>query len=345
MPLAIPVVWSDSHRLHEPGGEVWVGVRIAGTEVPERAERIRAALERAGATFVAARPQPDDALLAVHDPDLLAYLAEAWASWEASGLADDPGQDRVVPYLFPHPALLGGLEPAVPSRGEREGGRLRLRHDDPDRPGDLGGGARRSRRRADRRRPRRRGRAGRLRLRAATRPPRDPERVRRLLLPQQRGARRLAAARRGRRAGRRDRPRRTPRQRHAGDLLRRPGGPDRLGARRPGRRLVPALPRLRRRDRRRGRGRVEPQPAARARVRRRALHRGGRRARRLGGGGGGPGRWSSRSGWTPRSATPRARWRSRPPACGRPASHSARSGYRPWPSRRADTTSTRWAGW
>ena len=31
MALAMPVVWSDRHRLHDPGGEVWVGVRIPGT--------------------------------------------------------------------------------------------------------------------------------------------------------------------------------------------------------------------------------------------------------------------------------------------------------------------------
>ena len=44
----MPVVWSDDHRLHDPGGEVWVGVRIPGTELPERAERIREALDGAG---------------------------------------------------------------------------------------------------------------------------------------------------------------------------------------------------------------------------------------------------------------------------------------------------------
>ena len=37
MPLSIPIVWSDAHSLHEPGGEVWVGVRTPGTEVPARA--------------------------------------------------------------------------------------------------------------------------------------------------------------------------------------------------------------------------------------------------------------------------------------------------------------------
>jgi acetoin utilization deacetylase AcuC-like enzyme len=118
MGLAMPVVWSDRHRLHEPGGEVWVGVRTPGTEVPARAEAIRAALTEAGARFVEADHRPDEEALALHDPALVAYLAGAWEEWEGSGLTADPGQDRVVPYLFPHPGLLGDLplgEPAAPS--------------------------------------------------------------------------------------------------------------------------------------------------------------------------------------------------------------------------------------
>ena len=106
----MPVVWSDSHRLHDPGGEIWVGVRIPGTEVPERAERIREHLEGGGARFVDAEPQPDDAVTSVHDSELVDYLARAWDDWDAAGLTRDPGQDRVVPYLFPHPALFGAGE-------------------------------------------------------------------------------------------------------------------------------------------------------------------------------------------------------------------------------------------
>ena len=121
--LSTPVVWTDLHRLHEPGGEVWVGVRTPGTEVPERAERIRAAL--AGARFVDALPQPDEALLAVHDPALLDYLASAWGEWEAAGLTRDPGQDRVVPYIFPVPSLLPeGVAPALPAAASARAGRF-----------------------------------------------------------------------------------------------------------------------------------------------------------------------------------------------------------------------------
>jgi acetoin utilization deacetylase AcuC-like enzyme len=115
MALAMPVVWSDRHRLHDPGGEVWVGVRIPGTELPERAEAIRAALAAAGAQFVAAREQPDDAVLAVHDGALTAYLQSAWRDWEAAGLPVEPGQDRVVPYVFAHPGLIEDRAPALPA--------------------------------------------------------------------------------------------------------------------------------------------------------------------------------------------------------------------------------------
>jgi acetoin utilization deacetylase AcuC-like enzyme len=117
----MPVVWSDRHRLHDPGGEVWVGVRTPGTEVPERADRIREALEGAGARFVHAAEQPDDAVLAVHERELTEYLAMAWEEWEASGLTEDPGQDRVVPYLFPHPGLVAREAVAV-GEGAAAGG-------------------------------------------------------------------------------------------------------------------------------------------------------------------------------------------------------------------------------
>ena len=118
----MPVVWSERHRLHEPGGEVWVGVRTPGTEVPERVERIRAAL--ADARSVEAHAQPDSTVLAVHDAELVEYLESAWRDWEAAGLTRDPGQDRVVPYVFPHPDLFSGFGPALPAAISARAGRF-----------------------------------------------------------------------------------------------------------------------------------------------------------------------------------------------------------------------------
>ena len=107
----MPVVWSDKHRLHDPPAEIFVGVRTPATELPERVERIREELAERGAPFADAQPQPDDALTSVHAPALLEHLAGVRSDWEAAGLTDDPGQDQVVPYLFPHPELFSGREP------------------------------------------------------------------------------------------------------------------------------------------------------------------------------------------------------------------------------------------
>lgn len=40
--LGIPVVWSEECLQPEPGGEVWLGVREPGTELPDRASVILA---------------------------------------------------------------------------------------------------------------------------------------------------------------------------------------------------------------------------------------------------------------------------------------------------------------
>lgn len=111
----MPVVCNDRHAEHVPGAEIWVGVRTPGTELPERAERIRAALLDAGATLTAASPHPATDLAAIHDPALLDHLEHAWERWQQAGLTDDPGQDRVVPYIFPTPGMLAGAEPRTPA--------------------------------------------------------------------------------------------------------------------------------------------------------------------------------------------------------------------------------------
>ncbi len=101
----MPLVWSDDCLRHDPEGEVFVGVRTAGSEVVARVERIRDTLLAVGARLVAAHAHGDEELHAVHDAALVDYLRGAWAAWETSGLRDDPGQDRVVPYVFPHRGL------------------------------------------------------------------------------------------------------------------------------------------------------------------------------------------------------------------------------------------------
>jgi acetoin utilization deacetylase AcuC-like enzyme len=113
--VAIPSVFTDQHRLHVPGGEIWVGVRIAGTELPARGDAIHAALLAAGHPVLAPDPIADADLLAVHSSDLVDFLRRAWDRWQSSGYPQDPGQDRVVPYAFPLAALTSGRAPRLPA--------------------------------------------------------------------------------------------------------------------------------------------------------------------------------------------------------------------------------------
>ena len=107
--VPLPVVWSPDTLAHVPGGEVWVGVNTPGTEVPERVTVICDALSNAGHPLTAAVPHPDSAITAVHDQRLLEHLRTVHEEWLAAGFAEDPGQDRVVPYMFPTAQMLGPL--------------------------------------------------------------------------------------------------------------------------------------------------------------------------------------------------------------------------------------------
>src|SRR3984957_18065440 len=112
--LPVPVVWSEDCLRHEPGGEVWLGLREPGTEVPARALVLRDALAAPGPPVTAAQEHDDTILRRVHDPGLLGHLATVWADWEAAGLPAEYGRDRVVPYVFPTPGLLAGLPARIP---------------------------------------------------------------------------------------------------------------------------------------------------------------------------------------------------------------------------------------
>src|SRR3954454_22616953 len=104
----VPVVWSPATREHDPRHEVWVGVPTPATEVAARVDSIIASLTRAGHRLVEASAQPDDALAAVHSRELLDFLRTAGRRWQEGPYNELVGQDRVVPYLFPTPAMSAG---------------------------------------------------------------------------------------------------------------------------------------------------------------------------------------------------------------------------------------------
>ena len=113
--MPLPVVFPEKHVLHVPDGEIWVGVRIAGTELPSRGEVIASTLREAGYPFFAPEPISMSELTAVHTPDLIEFLRTAWDRWQASSYPKDPGQDRVVPYAFPLADMTSGRPPRTPA--------------------------------------------------------------------------------------------------------------------------------------------------------------------------------------------------------------------------------------
>ena len=116
----VPVLWSPSTRDHDPRHEVWVGVTTPAAEVTDRVDVILAAL--AGHRLVEASLSPDAMLHRVHHPAMLRFLAAASQRWAVGGYDEEVGQERVVPYLFPTPAMAAGLPLSVPVRVHAEAG-------------------------------------------------------------------------------------------------------------------------------------------------------------------------------------------------------------------------------
>ena len=76
---------------------------------PSRADGGRRAGRRGGSRTTTRRSSPSTTLRCSSSS------RPPGRSGSAAGLPVDPGQDRVVPYIFPHPGLTAGLEPAVPA--------------------------------------------------------------------------------------------------------------------------------------------------------------------------------------------------------------------------------------
>ena len=84
-----------------------MGTATVGTEVSERVDAILRALP--GHPLLPAEQHDDLVLTGVHDEEFVAFLETAHERWLAGPYVDLVGQDRVVPYFFPTPALTQGM--------------------------------------------------------------------------------------------------------------------------------------------------------------------------------------------------------------------------------------------
>ena len=330
---AVPVVWSPDDPAHDPQHEVWVGVADDRHRGRRRGStRSSSALRGRRSPAGRGRRRTPTSVLArgPRRRSCSTFLRTRRRRAGRPGPYDElVGQDRVVPYLFPTAGDDRRAARPARGRGARRGRPVRLRHDDAGRARHLGGGPR--------------GRRLRARPRPTWSPAGEPLGVRALpAAGPPRDARRATAAP-ATSTTPRSRPRRcaTPATsgsaivdvdaHHgngtAGDLLRPRRRALRLGARRPGGRLVPAR-------RRATPTRPAPAPGAGA-TRNLPLARGHRRRplarrRRATSPTGWPPRaarrWSSRSASTPPPTTRRARCWSPPTATARPGGCSAATG-------------------
>lgn len=100
---SLSAVWSEGSFLHDPDGEVWIGLPLDGDETPPRAAAMKRAIDATALEIVPPREHPDSAITAVHDAGMLSYLRNAYEQWLDAGYVDEYGQDRVVAYAFRHP--------------------------------------------------------------------------------------------------------------------------------------------------------------------------------------------------------------------------------------------------
>jgi acetoin utilization deacetylase AcuC-like enzyme len=103
---AVKAIFSPRHRAHDVTRETWLGLPVPAHETAERAEVIRAALlADGGFELVEPTLHGDGPILAVHDPGLVRFLAEAWPAVEARRLA----RDYLVADTYPARSMFEGM--------------------------------------------------------------------------------------------------------------------------------------------------------------------------------------------------------------------------------------------
>jgi acetoin utilization deacetylase AcuC-like enzyme len=106
----VKAVHTARHRGHAPTVETYLGLPEPANEVPERAEVIVAALVADGGfEIVEPTEHGDGPILAVHDPGLLRFVAEAWPA----AAAEQIDRDFLVADTYPVRAMFEGMSGAL----------------------------------------------------------------------------------------------------------------------------------------------------------------------------------------------------------------------------------------
>jgi acetoin utilization deacetylase AcuC-like enzyme len=99
------VITSDDHRSHDPEFDIYCGSVVGRFEVPERVDRIIAALSGGDFATVAPTAHGMDPIVRVHNPDLVEFLSTAWKDYTA--IITDP--QVVVGEMFMHQGVVEGM--------------------------------------------------------------------------------------------------------------------------------------------------------------------------------------------------------------------------------------------
>jgi acetoin utilization deacetylase AcuC-like enzyme len=104
----VKVVYSPAHLGHDVRNETYIGQPVPANEVAERAEIIRAALAADGGfEEIGPTDHGEAPITAVHDPDLLRFLAEAWPAVERARI----DRQYLVADTYPTFKLFEGMSP------------------------------------------------------------------------------------------------------------------------------------------------------------------------------------------------------------------------------------------
>ncbi|HWA88891.1 MAG TPA: histone deacetylase family protein [Rhizomicrobium sp.] len=106
--------YSPAHLGHIPAEEFEGGRMLPAVEIPARVEAVRARLEeRKLGPILAPAVFGNEPVLRVHDPELVAFLGEAFAAWQA---AYGPKALAALPSRWPAPGLSARRAPDIESR-------------------------------------------------------------------------------------------------------------------------------------------------------------------------------------------------------------------------------------